>query len=151
MRRASDKIWNFVLPIVEKLGYEFVGASFGQAESGLTLRLYIDRDGGITVDDCAAVSGQVGAALDVEDLIPGEYCLEVSSPGVDRPLFATQDFERYTGAQIKVRMSVPQEGRRNYRGELMAVAGNKITVEVDGQAHHLEVDEIDYASLVAQI
>ncbi|MEM7260063.1 MAG: ribosome maturation factor RimP [Pseudomonadota bacterium] len=148
MRRAPDTIWTFAAPIVESLEYEFIGASLGQTESGLTLRIYIDHDNGVGVDDCGKVSNLIGAGLDVEDLIAGEYCLEVSSPGVRRPLFSASHFAAQTGNEIKVRLTVPQDGRRNFKGTLTGVEGEQIVVEIDGAAHSLNIADIDSANLV---
>jgi ribosome maturation factor RimP len=150
MRRAPDKIWDFVAPIVTGLGYQHVGTGLGQTESGLTLRVYIDGTDGITVDDCAAVSGQVGAALDVEDLISGEYCLEVSSPGMDRPLFDIEHYQSQVGNNVKVRMAVPLDGRRNFKGLLSDVGDDHIFVEVDGELYELAVRDIESANVVSQ-
>jgi len=150
MRRAPEKIWDFVAPIVTGLGYEYVGSGLGQTESGLTLRVYIDGQEGITVDDCAAVSGQVGAALDVEDLISGEYCLEVSSPGMDRPLFEAAHYQSQVGQTVKVRMAVPLDGRRNFKGLLSEVSDEQISIEVDGELYELAIRDIESANLVSQ-
>jgi ribosome maturation factor RimP len=150
MRRAPEAIWKFVAPIVESLQYEFVGASLGQTESGLTLRIFIDQAEGISVDDCAKVSNMVGAGLDVEDLIAGEYCLEVSSPGMRRPLFSAAQFESQKGSEIKVRLTVPQDGRRNFKGQLTGVEGDLITVLVDGASHEIAVRDIDSANVVPE-
>ncbi len=152
-------------PIVEGLEYTFVGATLGQAESGLTLRVYIDREAtgdevgigedgpnrsGIVVDDCVAVSRQISAAMDVEDLIADEYCLEVSSPGMDRPLFSIADFEQQLGNTVKVRMGVSATGRRNYKGTVKAVENGIVTVEVDNEAFELVVADVDSANLVTK-
>ncbi|CAG0878746.1 unnamed protein product [Cyprideis torosa] len=98
MQRASDKILQCVEPVVTALGYEFVGAEYGQGDNGNTLRVFIDKDGGVSLDDCAEVSRQLSAVLDVEEPIQSAYVLEVSSPGIDRPLFKRADFEKYTEA-----------------------------------------------------
>ena len=155
MRRAPENIWDFLSPIVEGMDFTFVGAELGQGESGLTLRVYIDRESddgvsGIVVDDCASVSRQVGAALDVEDLIAGEYCLEVSSPGMDRPLFSVEDFEQQVGNTVKVRMAVSALGRRNYKGAVIDVKDGIVTVEVDGELHELRIHDVDTANLVTR-
>jgi len=166
MRRAPENIWDFISPIVEGLQYTFVGATLGQGESGLTLRVYIDKEAtgdeagvgethadrsGIVVEDCAAVSRQVGAALDVEDLIAGEYCLEVSSPGVDRPLFSAADFEQQIGKTVKVRLAVSSSGRRNYKGEVKQVEDAVVVVEVDGELHDLPLADLESANLVTSV
>lgn len=163
MRKVPDNLWDFLAPIVEGMDYTFVGATLGQTESGLTLRIYIDKEAteeesefgesgpdrsGIVVDDCVAVSHQVGAAMDVEDLIAGEYCLEVSSPGIDRPLFNAADFKDQTGRTVKVRMGVSASGRRNYKGVIRQVDENLVIVEVDNELHELPVLDIESANLV---
>ena len=163
MRRAPENIWDFLSPIVEGMDFTFVGATLGQAESGLTLRVYIDKEAtgpetgfgetgpdrsGIVVGDCAAVSRQVGAAMDVEDLIAGEYCLEVSSPGVDRPLFSAEDFEQQLGKIVKVRLAVSASGRRNYKGVVKQVEDGLLIVEIDGELHELVLRDIESANLV---
>ena len=163
MRRAPENIWSFLSPIVEGMDFTFVGATLGQAESGLTLRVYIDKEAtgpetgfgetgpdrsGIVVEDCAAVSRQVGAAMDVEDLIAGEYCLEVSSPGVDRPLFSAEDFEQQLGKTVKARLAVSASGRRNYKGVVKQVEDGLLIVEIDGELHELVLRDIESANLV---
>lgn len=148
MRRAPDTIWKFVTPIVESLDYEMIGAALGQTESGLTLRIYIDHDDGVDVEDCGKVSQLVSAGLDVEDLIAGEYCLEVSSPGLRRPLFSAKHFAAQRGSEIKVRLTVPQAGRRNFKGTLTEIEGEQITVEVDGASHRISIADIDSANVV---
>ncbi|OED34430.1 hypothetical protein AB833_32360 [Chromatiales bacterium (ex Bugula neritina AB1)] len=150
MRRAPESIWNFISPIVEGLHYNFVGVSLGQAESGLTLRVYIDHEDGITVDDCGRVSNVVSAGLDVEELLSGEYCLEVSSPGLERPLFNAGQFSEQIGRTVKARLLVPQDGRRNFTGVLEQVEGDEITLAIDGESYNLAIRDIDNANLVAQ-
>lgn len=163
MRRAPENIWDFLSPIVEGMDYTFVGATLGQAESGLTLRVYIDKEAtgdevgigetgpnrsGVVVEDCVAVSRQVSAALDVEDLIAGEYNLEVSSPGVDRPLFSAADFEQQIGNMVKVKLGVTATGRRNYKGVVEKVEEGLIVVEVDNELYELPLNDIESANLV---
>ncbi len=150
MRRAPEAILNFISPIIDALNYEFVGAALGQSDSGLTLRVYIDREEGITVDDCATVSSMVGAGLDVEDLIAGEYCLEVSSPGMRRPLFESSQYKQQIGKTVKVRLTVPQDGRRNFTGVLTGVDGEQIALEIDNDTHELTIRDIDSANVVPQ-
>ena len=148
MRRAPETIWKFVAPIVESLQYEFVGASLGQTESGLTLRIFVDLPDGVSVDDCAKVSSMIGAGLDVEDLIAGEYCLEVSSPGMRRPLFSAAHFEQQMDNEIKVRLTVPLDGRRNFKGKLTGVEGDLITMQIDNASHQIDIRDIDSANVV---
>ena len=142
MQRASPAIVEIVSPVVTGLGYEFIGAEFGQAENGQTLRVYIDKSEGIVLDDCAVVSRQLNAVLDVEDTIKSAYQLEVSSPGVDRPLFTEEQFRDQLKEVIRVKMADGVDGRRNFKGELVAVNTGIVTVEVDG----LDYDCLLYTS-----
>jgi ribosome maturation factor RimP len=114
------------------------------------LRIYIDHENGITVDNCADVSHQVSAILDVEDPIATEYALEVSSPGMDRPLFTLPHFEAVIGETVNVKLNVPQDGRRNFKGTLVGIEGDMINVEVDNQVYSLLIDNVAKANLVAR-
>ena len=151
MRRVSAKLESRFRPVVDGLGYAYVGATFGMGDGGQTLRVYIDHADGITIDDCALVSQQISAVLDVEDLIVAEsYNLEVSSPGMDRPLFDADDYLPYIGQTAKIRMAVPLDGRRNFRGVVTAVAEDGVSVEVDGEIYELRVTNIERANLVPE-
>jgi len=151
MQRASPAIVEIVSPVVTGLGYEFIGAEFGQAENGQTLRVYIDKSEGIVLDDCAVVSRQLNAVLDVEDTIKSAYQLEVSSPGVDRPLFTEEQFRDQLKEVIRVKMADGVDGRRNFKGELVAVNTGIVTVEVDGLDYELPLDDIDQAYVVGRL
>jgi len=151
MQRASEQVLSVIEPVVTGLGYELVGAEFGQAENGQTLRVYIDTDAGIVMEDCAAVSRQLNAVLDVEDTIKSAYLLEVSSPGVDRPLFTEAQFAAQTGEQVRVRMASGVGGRRNFKGQLVAVENGKATVEVDGIDYELPIDDVEQAHIFGQL
>ncbi|MBX2824379.1 MAG: ribosome maturation factor RimP [Gammaproteobacteria bacterium] len=148
MRRATESVWSLLEPEVKGLGYEFVGALFGQAENGMTLRVYIDRDDGIVLDDCATVSRQLSALLDVENVIDVAYLLEVSSPGLDRPLFTEEQFVRQIGQQVRIRMQTMVSKRRKFLGEIVAVESNRIVVEQDEQSFTLSIDDMESARLV---
>jgi len=137
-------------PAVEALGFELLGVEFVRAGSHSTLRIYIDHENGITVDNCADVSNQVGAILDVEDPIATEYSLEVSSPGMDRPLFKIEHYEAILNETVNVRLNVPQDGRRNFKGTLVGIEGDMINVEVDNQVFSLLIDNVAKANLVAK-
>ncbi len=151
MQRASPAIVEIVSPVVTGLGYEFIGAEFGQAENGQTLRVYIDKSEGIVLDDCAVVSRQLNAVLDVEDTIKSAYQLEVSSPGIDRPLFTEEQFRDQLKEVIRVKMADGVDGRRNFKGELVAVNTGVVTVEVDGLDYELPLDDIDQAYVVGRL
>lgn len=136
-------------PAVEEVGKELLGVEFISAGNQSVLRLFIDHENGINVDDCAEVSRQVGAILDVEDPISSEYNLEVSSPGLDRPLFDLEHFQAVIGETINVKTSLPLNGRRKFKGTLEAIENDTLIVVVDGQDFELVFSNIDKANLVA--
>jgi ribosome maturation factor RimP len=111
------------------------------------VRLYIDAAEGISLDDCERVSRAVSELLDVEDPVPGQYTLEVSSPGIERPLRSAAQFARYLGEMVAVEMVQPVEGRRRFKGALAAAGEETIEVEVDGRRHVLPIDGIRRAQL----
>jgi len=150
MRRVSPGIEAVIEPVVTGLGYQFVGAQFGQAENGQTLRVFIDTDNGVVVEDCVAVSKQLSAVLDVEDTISSAYQLEVSSPGIDRPLFTAAQFAEQEGETIKVKMAVSVDGRRNFKGRLIEVKNEAALVEVDGIDYSLPVADVEEAHVIGQ-
>lgn len=133
---------------VRALGFELVDAELAGGRQHQTLRVFIDGPRGITVDDCADVSRQLSAILDVEDPFPGSYTLEVSSPGLDRPLVEPEHFRRYRGETVKVRLSAPVDGRKNFTGRLVEVGADRIVVEVDKERFELPFGAIERARLV---
>ena len=135
-------------PAVEEVGKELLGVEFVSAGKHSILRLFIDHENGINVDDCAEVSHQVSALLDVEDPISTEYSLEVSSPGLDRPLFEKPHFEAVVGETIEVRLGLPMNGRRKFKGLLEAVENDLLVVVVDGEHYELAISNVDKANLV---
>ncbi len=149
MQKASDKIWQCVEPVVIGLGYDFVGAEYGQGEGGNILRIYIDKKGGIVLDDCASVSHQLSAVLDVEEPIQSKYILEVSSPGIDRPLFKIQDYQNSVGKQVKLRTYEQIMGRRNFNGLLKSVENKTIYIVIDGEAFAIEIGIIERGHLLS--
>jgi len=151
MRQAPEKLRNLIEPIIEGLGYEAVGIELLPQGGYELLRIYIDREEGITIDNCEQVSHQVSGMLDVEDPIRGDYTLEVSSPGVDRPLFSRADFARFAGQRAKVKLSVPHAGRARYTALLRGLDGDEVLFEVDGEALRIAFDDIDQARLVADL
>ena len=152
MGRAPESLVNMIRPAVEPLGYELVGVEYVSqgSGSGHTLRVFIDHANGIGVDDCVAVSHQVSGVLDVEDPIQGNYDLEVSSPGLDRPLFYKEHFERFAGSQVKVTMLSKIEGRRRFKGLLKGVKEEGVLVLVDNEEFVLPLDQIEKARLVPE-
>ena len=150
MRRAAKPVWDCVEGAVSAMGYEFVGAQYGRDSRGGLLRVYIDKDTGIDVEDCARVSQQLSAVLDVEDPIREAYVLEVSSPGLDRPLFRERDFASHCGALVHVRLHRAATGRRNFKGRLCGTADSRVLIEGDDQLWELDYADIDEARLVPE-
>lgn len=148
MRRASEVIVASVGPVVEGMGYELVGVEYGGGSGNGCLRVYIDTAAGITVDDCAAVSEQLSAALDVDDPIPDAYVLEVSSPGINRPLFKREDFARFQGERVFIRLEQALDGRKRFKGRLTSVEQDTVCVEIDGQVWQLPLEAVEQAHLV---
>jgi ribosome maturation factor RimP len=148
--KLEQELTAMLEPAVAALGFELLGLEFVQAGRHSTLRVYIEHENGITVDNCADVSRQVSAILDVEDPITNEYDLEVSSPGVDRPLFKPAHYEKAQGEEVRIRTKLPQDGRRNFKGDLIAVSGDMITVSIDGNEHMIMLSNIERANIIAK-
>lgn len=129
MKQAPVHFHELILPVVEGLGYECVGIEYNPHPKNGLLRIYIDKDGAIEIGDCSKVSHQVSAVLDVEDLIQDNYRLEVSSPGMQRPLFKVSDFQQFIGNKVKVNLFVPVNNRRKITGEIIAVVGDVVSVK----------------------
>ena len=130
---------------VEALGFDLWGVEYLSQGRHSVLRIYIESEKGITVDDCAAVSAQVGSVLDVEDPITGEYTLEVSSPGVDRLLFKVEQYAAYVGEMVELRLRSAFDGRRNFKGTLKGIEGEDVVVQVDGHEYLLPHGAVDKA------
>lgn len=144
----EQQIEALIAPGVAALGYELWGVEYQTHGRQALLRVYIDSPDGISVEDCATVSRQISALLDVEDPISGEYLLEVSSPGMDRPLYTLDHFARFAGELIKLRLRAPVEGRRNFSGLLKGVEEDDVVVEVDAHEYLLPFDLIERANVV---
>lgn len=150
MLHSADKEWQLIEPIVEDMGYELVGVDYRKnGETGL-LCVYIDHENGVNVDDCAKISHQISAIMDVEDPIKEHYTLEVSSPGLDRPLFKEADFKRFAGQRVKVKLGIPFDGRRNFNGILNGVEDSMVLVVVDNEEFMLPIEHIDKANIIPQ-
>jgi ribosome maturation factor RimP len=149
MAVADQKLRQLIQPVVEALGCELWGLELQTGGKTKLLRIYIDRGkDGIGIEDCERVSRQSSAVLDVEDAINGEYILEVSSPGMDRPLYELGQFEQYIGEDISLRLRFPFEGRRNFKGRLTAVDGDEIAVVVADHEFLFPVEGIEKANVV---
>jgi len=145
-----ESLLRLIEPTVEGLGYELVDLEFVPQGRESVLRVFIDRPEGIGLEDCAAVSAALGAALDASDPIPGHYNLEVSSPGFDRVLRKRAHYERFVGSRVQVQLASPLEGRRRFTGTLAAVGEDGVTVEVDRQTFSLPFRLIQRTRLVPE-
>ena len=148
---TGDELAKLLEPTVERLGYELADLEVRLGSKGGLVRIFIDKPEGIDLDDCEKVSRAVSALLDVEDPVPGNYNLEVSSPGLDRKLTKVEHFQRFKGETVKVQMRFPIEGRRRFRGTLVSSDDENIVVEVDGESHSLPLKTIDTARLVPEV
>lgn len=151
MQSQRTDLRRLLEPGVKALGFELVDVELAGSGHRNTLRVYIDGPRGVTIDDCAQVSRQLSAILDVEDPIPGCYALEVSSPGLDRPLVTPEDFRRFRGEEVKLRTTDAVDGRRNFKGRLVETSEGGISIDVDGQRFELAFDRIERARLVPRL
>ena len=150
MHEQESRLHALIEPTVASLGFELVGVLCRGGRSRGLIRVYIDHGDGVTVDDCARVSHRVNGLLDVEDPIPGEYDLEVSSPGADRPLFFEGDFARFAGAGVEVTLRRPIAERRRFTGTLGGYEDGVVLIDEQGNEHRFAITEIDRASLVPE-
>ena len=133
---------------VQALGLELWGVELLQQGRYSLLRVYIEREEGVTIEDCEKVSRQVSALLDVEDPIAGEYTLEVSSPGVDRPLFSVEQYAKYVVSEVNLKLRRAVDGRLKFKGQIIKVSGDIVGLLVEGTEYDLEHSEIEKASIV---
>ena len=145
---SRNRLVKLLEPAIENMGYELADLELRTGGVNGLVRIFIDKDDGIDIEDCEAVSRQVSAILDVEDPVQGNYALEVSSPGLDRTLTKPAHFQRFMGQDVRVKLRFPLSGRRNFRGALKAVDDENIEVEVDGESHSLPIATIESARLI---
>ena len=144
----SDKLLELLQPTVVGLGYELLGIERLRDAGGLLIRIYIDRENGISAKDCEYVSKHVTDVLDLEDAVRGVYTLEMSSPGIDRPLFTLEQHSRYVGESVKVRMKSLIEGRKRIKGTLSLVSDSAISVTIENETLEIPFEEIERSNLV---
>src|SRR5260221_4506341 len=142
-----EKVRQIAAPLAAQEGLELVDVEFGGGGGHQTLRIYIDRAGGVSLDDCSSVSRAVSAALDVEDPLDGAYDLAVSSPGLDRPLRTPEHFEKFKGSKVRVKTYAPLEDRKNFVGTLKGFAEGNVIVEVDGKEFRVPHSAISKANI----
>jgi ribosome maturation factor RimP len=145
---SANKLNELIEPLVEDLGYEFVGLEYNSNPKNSVLRIYIDQQEGIAIEDCESVSREVAALLDVKDPIRSHYNLEVSSPGLDRPLFTAAHYRQFTGEKAQINLFAPSEGRRKFSGRILGADETTVTIDQDGSEVTLNFDNIVKAKLI---
>lgn len=150
MSAKMNVLKELIEPSVVALGLQLWGIEMLSQGRHSLLRIYIDSEDGVDVEDCAKVSRQVSGVLDVEDPISGEYTLEVSSPGMDRPLFTLEQYKAYIGHVVQLKLRMPFDGRRKFKGVLSGIEDEDIVLVVDEDEYLLPVDHIEKANIVPQ-
>lgn len=145
--KLLQEVRQVVEPILESQGFELVDLEYQRESQGWVLRIYLDREGGVGLDDCAGISHEVGAVLEVKDLIPSAYILEVSSPGLTRPLKKPEDFNKFRNQMVKIKLYEPLDGRKNFKGTLLGLEGDRVRVEVEQRVYELPLQRIAKANL----
>ncbi|OPY14863.1 MAG: Ribosome maturation factor RimP [Syntrophus sp. PtaB.Bin001] len=152
VKKLRDDIWQLAEPLIESEGLELVQIECLRMKTRWLIRIYMDKEGGVTLDDCAEISNQLGDVLDVHDLPSGPYTLEVSSPGLDRPLVRDRDFIKYQGCEVNVRLEQKIAGIRNFRGRLLEYheEGDQKTlvIEMASKVYRIPKDLVVKANLV---
>lgn len=149
MKTLAEQITALITPILTDMGFELVQVKFIESKQSRLLQIMAERpDGSMTIEDCTAISRQLSAVFEVEDAIPGEYRLEISSPGIDRPLVKLSDYTKYLGHTAKIETILPIEGRKRFSGPLKAVEGNDVIITVDNKDVALPFMDIQTAKLV---
>jgi len=142
-----QELYQTIEPILQSQGLELVDLEYKREAQGWVLRIFLDREGGITLEDCAEASRELGTILEVRDLIPNRYVLEVSSPGLTRPLKKLEDFDKYQNRAVKIKLSTPLEGRRNFKGKLLGRREDKVCLESEHQVFEIPIQNIAKANL----
>ena len=150
MAGKQDLLRDLIEPVVTALDCELWGVEYNSQGRHTMVRVYIDGPDGVSIDDCANVSRQLSSVFDVEDPITGEYNLEVSSPGMDRPLFSLAQYAQFIGEQLQVRLRTSFEGRRKFSGQLTGVEGDDVVLVVDEHEYLLPFDSIDKANIISR-
>ncbi len=143
-----NQVFDIASPVIEDIGFELIDVEYLSMNGRWVLRLYLDREGGITIDDCVSVSRELGDLLDIKDIINHEYVLEVSSPGLNRPLKRDRDFVKFIGKKIKCKMMRPLDGRKNFSGCLKDFKENTVFLETESGLFELPLCDIEKTNLV---
>jgi ribosome maturation factor RimP len=150
MRRDQTHLWELFEPVVDGMGFDLIEIEHYPNPKHGVLRLYIDKEGGVNVTDCSSVSRQISALIDVEDPVSGQFNLEVSSPGTDRPLRRLKDFKRFTGSLVKLKTVMPLEGQRNFKGRMLEVSEEVVVLETDTEELNIPMSAIEKARIVPE-
>ena len=145
---SVQKLNELLQPLVEDLGYEFVGLEYNSNPKHAVLRIYIDHENGVAIEGCETVSRETAALLDVKDPIRSHYNLEVSSPGLDRPLFTPSHYRQFTGSAAQINLFAPQDGRRKFSGPILGADEDNVRMEQDGSEVVLDFANIIKAKLI---
>ena len=148
MAGMQSRLEKLLSPVAEAFDCELWGLDYRAQGKKSLLRLYIDKQGGVAVEDCERISRQAASVLDVEDPIAGEYTLEVSSPGMDRPFFRLEQYANYVGETIAIKLRMAFDGRRKFTGVLAGIENDEIVLQVDNEEYLLPFELIDKANLV---
>ncbi|TAK75646.1 MAG: ribosome maturation factor RimP [Gammaproteobacteria bacterium] len=153
MRKIDPALHDKLVTLINSMGYEMVGGELFPQGGATIFRIYIDRPTGVTLDDCSLVSRQVSAMMDVEDPVRGRYVLEVSSPGVNRPLFELEHYRKFIGHRVKIRLHAPVHERRQFKGVLTRVEGDEIYLLIDDSTQEVSLpfSAIEKANLIEDI
>ncbi|KTD07471.1 ribosome maturation factor RimP [Legionella jamestowniensis] len=146
----KSEIEQLLKPLVEDLGYELWGCEYLSQGKHSLLRIYIDKENGISIDDCERVSKQISALLDVEDPIPGNYSLEISSPGIPRPLFHKEQYKRYIGHDVQVKVFKPVNGSRKLSGTILSVNEDTLLLKIGDEQLEVQFPQIVKANLTGE-
>lgn len=144
----AGQVESLIESLVEQEGYELVHVEFLERGQASLLRIYIDKPGGVNLSDCQRISRQVGVLLDVEEIVPHHYTLEVSSPGIERPLFKEADFTRFAGSEIRLTTVEKINQRRNFVGVLLGCVGGEVELECEGETVRIPLERVKKAHLV---
>lgn len=147
MASKQELLTQLIVPVIESLNCELWGLDYLTQGRYTTLRIYIDAANGVSLEDCEKVSRQISAVMDVEDPIDGEYTLEVSSPGLDRPLYSAAHYEKYAGETVNLRLRIARDGRRRFKGVVQKVEAGNLHLTVDNAVVVIPVDTIDKGNL----
>lgn len=145
---STARLTELLQPLVEDLGYEFVGLEHSSNPKNSVVRIYIDKTDGVDIEDCSRVSREVAALLDVEDPVSGHYNLEISSPGLDRPLFTTEQFDQFVGAEVKITVFATVDGRRKFQGRILGSKDRFVRLDLGDAEIALDFGNIAKARLV---